>query len=726
MNSHLSKFDTETIKHAVNNAFPEELIDYHATIAHEIINLTRVLSHQYQREFPALAVIKSLAEIKITNPSTSTEKHKQNLRFLYRELTSKRQLEQYYFTAFIFSVMLSPSQDHKQFEQYKALTLFVCLKLYMMGLHESAIKSVCNEVRQWSLGNRDALSNLLPDIVSKQFPDLINELERLRAKENKAASKQTKEQASKFFVSYRDSNIDKQGFTRKRRPHYGQDKTDLIFTDLAPNITELKEIKIGDNWEKEESNSIQTQKAYLYSSNTPSKNGYVVKKLTAQIAHNQILKNHMSLPCNIGQASEFEISCLIKALFNSNTISSECRSSALTSLILGCKIELLSKIDFIPEKNSIKRKHVLPTQALRKTISNFATPVQSEYYLPLPTQIQVNDLVSYSPTIDDEFKILISNVNKTHGTHLTKNKIDNTLTHYFKQSGIDPTLSALVKGDSPNNYPELSYTQIPMNKLIQSYQRYITYLEKHGKISFEYHKDYCQELGILGSGLPILDIALTKLIKILQTEIDKFDNKFTSERHNLITYYTQITLALSSGYRPVSGWLGLISDLDLKTGQFWISDKEIQQNTIGRVVILPDITIKILKQYVDYLMGLTWSLNHNQRKISQRFTSAANGKAHLFFYINNEEVEEVTPKAMAKHFDSVLPFPVNWHRHYIRTLLAQNDIPPEIIAAWMGHAELNEPAFTRFSSYSFKDLHIVSECINHTLIKIGFTEVKYV
>lgn len=62
VDAELSRFNIETLRNALNNAFPEELTDYHSCIADEIINLIEVLSHRYQRDFPELTTIKFLAK----------------------------------------------------------------------------------------------------------------------------------------------------------------------------------------------------------------------------------------------------------------------------------------------------------------------------------------------------------------------------------------------------------------------------------------------------------------------------------------------------------------------------------------------------------------------------------------------------------------------------------------------------------------------------------------
>ncbi|NRB24388.1 hypothetical protein [Shewanella sp.] len=173
----LTRFEEEIIHNALSNAFPPSLEASHPLIAQEILRLTQLLKPQYIDDFPELSIVTDRAE-NILGPLQSVEAG--DLHKLYNSLKKQRQLEELYFVAFLSCTMDSPSQDSDQFDQYKALTFFVSVKLYILGAHESAIKAVCNEVRQWALGQRDSLSNQLPEVIRNQFANLIDDLFELR------------------------------------------------------------------------------------------------------------------------------------------------------------------------------------------------------------------------------------------------------------------------------------------------------------------------------------------------------------------------------------------------------------------------------------------------------------------------------------------------------------------------------------------------------------------
>jgi hypothetical protein len=126
-----SRFAKEVILNALNNAFPKALSTYHHLIASELLRLTGLLKSQYKLEFKELTTIKehaeSFADVSIVNAENV------NLKALYDHLKSNKQLGKYYFVAFISCVMSSPSQDKNQYDQYKAIILLVCARLYMQS-----------------------------------------------------------------------------------------------------------------------------------------------------------------------------------------------------------------------------------------------------------------------------------------------------------------------------------------------------------------------------------------------------------------------------------------------------------------------------------------------------------------------------------------------------------------------------------------------------------------
>ena len=736
--SELSRFDFETLKNVLTNAFPEELVDNHSCIAHEIISLSQLLSYQYQIDFPELETIISLAQGKISNIKTPLEQHKNNLKLIYQALVKNKQIEKYYFTAFIVSVMRSPSHDHQQFEHYKAITLLVCAKLYAMGNHESAIKSVCNEIRQWSLGKRNDLANNLPDVIEIDMKQLIDELDSKR-KEKFEISKSSRvgSQLSNIYVPYNDSFYYKDGILRnKTLRDPGTPPTTLRVnaiefegTDVDTfQVTELMEVQTHQEvWANEEAESERTKRQLLISIKKARDNGYAVQKLQAQAIGNQILKNNLLLPCNINQATKFEIQTLLSYCMNPSIVCEKTRSFLLASLTLGSSFERVSRLKYI--NNCLAIEHTLPTQKQRKTIIKLITPTKSHFVIELPYDITASLLNDLDDSTLKKVAELLSTINKKHGTRLTTTKISSYLRSLLKQESIDPTIIALIQGETAKTKPELSYTHLSDLDVKQTYDRFLSYIEslccKTTKIQFK-RQVYRTIEGQIGSPLVMSDEVLSIFFKTLETSISSLSASYSQQRHNLVTYYVLFTLAVSSGYRPVTGWLGKITDYNLLNLSLWISDKEMLQSQVGRFITLPEIAVRILKQYLQFLSaGKVDSTNVNI-DISARYQQAITGEQHLFFFILDDAIEEVTPSTMAAHFDSVLPLPLNWHRHYVRSLLFKEKIHPDLIAAWMGHAQLNEPAFTRFSSYSISDLKIISELINQKLTSVNCKEISFV
>jgi|TARA_R110001583_G_scaffold843_1_gene7704 integrase len=726
-----SRFAKEVILNALNNAFPKALSSYHHIIAREVLRLTGLLKSQYKLEFKELTTIKehaeSFADVSIVNSENA------NLKVLYDHLKSNKQLKKYYFVAFISCVMSSPSQDKNQYDQYKAIILFVCAKLYMMGFHESAIKGVCNELRQWALGKRNSLSNNLPDIINSEIERLLQELDDAR-KTNLEVSftEQIGHQLSRIFIPIRDSQENKEGITRNVKPQFGRRKTVIIGKKIEDDtnestIIELSEItKTKEQWAREESGTQKTKNAYLVSMKKPLMNGYAIQKLQAKAKVNQALKNQMSLPCDINNASNFEIETLLKFCLNNDQTNDLARSFILASLMLGNSFEQLSLWHFNTKENTLIRQHLLPTQKYRQTIKPLVQHIQKSYSITLPAIINSAVLTKYGQQVENDIADALSALNKKHGTHLTKRKIAKFLGQKLKQEAIDPTIIALIMGESANTHPELSYTQLTGNQLSQTHQRYINYLEKLAEQKFRYIHAHQTSDELIGSPLFIKDDVISITIKSIQAKIAAERGIESDKYHNFITYYVQIALAISSGYRPVTGWLGKITDLNLFNKTFWISDKEIQQKTNGRVVVLPDITLSIIEKYIAYLHFFKVKTRRIDIKLSQRYEDALNGKEHLFFYRQGLSTEEVSPKSMSSHFDSIIPLPLNWYRHYARSLLVSKSIDPDLIAAWMGHAEVNSPSFTRFCSYSMADLKRVANCLNQKLIDTNFKAIDYV
>lgn len=716
-------------------SFPPEAL---ASLGAEIIRLAELLRLEYKCEFDEIKFIVAQAQQQIVHPSST-------LQDVLSSIKQEKTLGQHYLPAFLSCELQRSSYDNARFEQYKALTFIVSIRLLMMGEHESAVKGVCDEIRLFSIGRRESLAAWLPDVLRKDLPELIKEFNEIRASTAENTKTQSvSNQLSKFYVPYRDSYESKEGITRnissKKFRKNGVVNSSAIqrLDDGDETIIELREISItsteNNNWEKEENDSGQTRKLSAVTFSSLTSTTYASRAIQAKAISNRLLKKKLSLSCDIYQASQFEIKTLLKeciASLSENGSSPACL--LMFMLFFGNQSDQVRSMK--SHKNSgkiigVRRTHTLPSQKQRDELTPLLTNISTVIILPVPSFIAGSlRSLKFKNTTDEDIKKFIQNINKKHETHITQTKISTYLNHKLKQEGIDPVLIELIKGSSSSELAALSYTQLESSRLIATYQRFINFLSKVSA---------CEELSlssstpdneIIGTPLAINNTILHQLFSTITEQIEKLrpSNRqlITAKYHNLVTVHVQLILALSSGYRPVTGWLGKITDISLTSGQFWISDKENRLGDSSRVIVLPPIALECIKHYTVFLHTATFHFRNTNIPLCQRYQDASSGKEHFFFYRSENYWEEVSPKTMAPIFDSILPLPPNWHRHYIRTLLYQSNVHSELIAAWMGHTDIGEGPFAQYSSLSFNELAKITEAINHHLNQNGIKVVQY-
>ena len=92
--------------------------------------------------------------------------------------------------------------------------------------------------------------------------------------------------------------------------------------------------------------------------------------------------------------------------------------------------------------------------------------------------------------------------------------------------------------------------------------------------------------------------------------------------------------------------------------------------------------------------------------------SVEEGKAPLLFFVEDDKIKFVRPALLEKRLTSVLPLPLNWHRHFMRTKLRQLGFSGQQVDAWMGHAGFGGEAFSRYSGLAMRDLKDIAERID--------------
>lgn len=733
-------------KHCIEQLFPPYFdVDEVATLANEVLHLLSLLAPQHKAVFPEHDLIFNEATQRAKPTSLQ-------LKNVLTRLRKDQQLGFEYLPAFVACTLELNSYSQQKFEQYKALTLVVAVRLLIMGEHNSAIIKVCNELRQFSNGKREKLAAWLPDPISCRFQSLIEELERLRETAELEHSTQVAQQLAVFHVPYRDSYERRDGITRQvsarefnQYGHLQPNPIAIIDDENDATVVELIEVKIKPDekepWRFEEATTGKTraQHQVTFAQHQPQR--YAADAIKAKTIIERLQKKKMSLPCDTYLATDFEIRALLKACMtsiNGRDSKQETAQLILLMLILGNQAAQVRTMQ--PKRDQhkvvgIKRQHKLPSQVIRSELQPLVSEVSTQFTLPLP-QCLAGKLtrLSFDKVDEADIKTFLSELNKNHTVNITQSKISTFLTSKLKQEGIDPVLIELIKGSTPNELAALSYTQVDLSTLLATFERYVNFLVKLGECPTLAITPYETGSKAIGSPLAISDVVLKRLLAAIKDSFSQLrslkEGVYAAQYHNRVTVYTTVILALASGYRPVTGWLGKMTDINVTSRQYWISDKENRLGDASRVIVLPAIALDCLKQYQAYLSKAALHFCNKQPALHLRYQDAIFGHEHLFFFRNENNSDpiwqEVSPKTMMPVFDSIFPLQPNWHRHHIRTLLAKNNIHSDLIAAWMGHAEVGEAPFAQYSSLKVSHLEQIANVLQQHFESIDVKALAYV
>lgn len=731
------------IEPACSNVFFKKLFclspEENSILAKEAIRLISILDAEFKLYFHEIESITG-----VLNRYVIDQEHG-SLKPVFERLKAEGEIGEYYLQAFI-STDFEPSwSDFEKLDQYKALTLIVAIRQRTHQDVESRISTMCNEIRQLALGHRAYLRKLLPDILSLSYISLLSELEKLKNNENSLITDEAVlRQFASLYIPYSsalDLSIGSARNGKQNLDHRSELKIHSIknlddSSDFnASIITELRFAIEGCNAlaNKEEALSDIARKIVAITMN--SQDSHFVKQKKANAVFARLKKRAMHLPCDIYSASEFEISVLVKCCTEAfDSVNEPCARLLLLSLLLGNTINQVRNIKLARSEHreivGIQRLHKLPSHRNVNSgnSAQITTEVSKEIVLPLPAKI-INKLsnMRFSNVTDEMLQQFIKEINKKHNTHLSLVKISNYLQQTFAQKNYDPVIQAVIRGEALDKLVALYYVQLNVSDVLSMFNRYIKYLSAHGDHKhqeiFQIEPAMSDIEDKVGSPLFIEQRKLQCIFTVLQSELkaklrQSGKAKFSSDTHNLLTIYVQIILALSSGYRPVTGWFGHLSHINLDNHQYWISDKETQQSNTCRTIILPDMCIQVINKYLRYVEQ---SIAHHQFlnvELCERYKSVLSSDEHFTFFTHGNKVEEIRPKTYEAQIKDKLSLQLNWHRHHIRSYLAQEQIDHELISAWMGHSDIGGGLFSSCSSCSFREMQLIADSINTLLTEI--------
>lgn len=176
-----------------------------------------------------------------------------------------------------------------------------------------------------------------------------------------------------------------------------------------------------------------------------------------------------------------------------------------------------------------------------------------------------------------------------------------------------------------------------------------------------------------------------------------------TDAHNHFAFYTFLMLLACTGHRPADQYTFSILALDLENGWIIISDKITSPSTRVRLIPLPPLVIKQLKNYLVHLRNFSKRIQAENPELADKISMLIEEPIHelfsLFFWLDEKlaTFDIDIPSSKEKYN---WPFEGNVFRHCLATGLRNKDALAEYIAILLGHVGIGQFGFGKFSTLS--------------------------
>lgn len=163
--------------------------------------------------------------------------------------------------------------------------------------------------------------------------------------------------------------------------------------------------------------------------------------------------------------------------------------------------------------------------------------------------------------------------------------------------------------------------------------------------------------------------------------------------HNLLTLWTLQGFAYATSCRAIVTPLLPLDEIDERTGLAPLSDKDDEFSHKTRLVWIPEPIRRQLRAYQRHLQMV---------EPQMRGWRAKRPYPIAYFLDPDGAFEEARPKVVERELRAYLLVKPNTHRRFLRTELVERGCAPEAVDAFMGHWQVGEEPFGRFSSFTYE------------------------
>jgi len=149
----------------------------------------------------------------------------------------------------------------------------------------------------------------------------------------------------------------------------------------------------------------------------------------------------------------------------------------------------------------------------------------------------------------------------------------------------------------------------------------------------------------IGSALAVNEFRLEEIVVKLRQKVEAATAGLKLSSLNSLVYlhnsfmdYLYVLMSVASGYRPVTEPFGRLSNIDTRTGVYFISDKEMQDDTIGRLIYLPHTVCQQINEYEKFTKSNGILFNKLGSNIGQIYMDILDSRIGLINYLKLDEI----------------------------------------------------------------------------------------
>ena len=333
-----------------------------------------------------------------------------------------------------------------------------------------------------------------------------------------------------------------------------------------------------------------------------------------------------------------------------------------------------------------------------------------------------------SEQFSDEAEKLLSELNEDNRTRLTLTRVKNHLRMQATKCGLSQAEVNFISDSPLRAHGGNSYLCTSAKELSSKHYTYINALLSIANcppIDIDPILEHPMADVPMGSNFSVPANAFRSTIKELQYTI-KNEQRCLARGHgerwklfNCFTYYTLIVLNMCTGHRPSRNYYDTLNKFDLSRRVVFVKDKANREES-GRILPLNVLAAEQLKHYLSYLKKFIDDIQYLQPDEADVLRSALTGEDALFYLyskdrlktFNNTVLRDIDiPQVKAKN---------NWNRHWIKSALEPRiDIKPAAIDSFLGHENLLDETFSRYSTLNLSDLRDIADALEEECLGLS-------